>query len=151
MRSQAPKIRERPNKTCLFCDSKLTRPPTIQRAYYYCDKSCWNPCNRSVKFFSPELPSKGRGTPVSLMATIWWVLREAKTPLSVAHIHERLIDNFGDNPRLKSKNGLHRIFRYFKSEAYRKNKTSRFTEYEVLQDIPFKDALKEKYLSVIIK
>jgi len=151
MARNPPKLRKRPNQTCLFCDAKLTRPPSTTRAYYYCDDSCWRPCNRSVRFFNPEFPSKSRGTPVSLMATMWWVMREAKIPLSTSVIHERLIANFGDNPRLKDKTALHHVFRYFKPEVYRKIKTSKYIEYEVVQDIPFKDALKSKYLSVITK
>ena len=53
------------------------------------------------------------------MATMWWVMREAKIPLSTSVIHERLIANFGDNPRLKDKTALHHVFRYFKPNEYK--------------------------------
>ena len=52
------KIRHRPNKDCLFCGAELTRPPNTQRAFYYCGEDCWRPCNKSVRFFNPELKGK---------------------------------------------------------------------------------------------
>lgn len=141
----------RPNQDCLFCGAKLTRPPNTQRAFYYCGEDCWRPCNRSVRFFNPELPKgKGRGTPVQLLAFVWWVLRQADTPLSGNHIHERIYENFNDHSRLTAKKGIHRLLNYFKPETYERLDTKPI-EYRIVQDIPFNQALKPKYLSAILK
>ena len=99
-------VRHRPNDDCLWCGEKLTRPPSTTRAFYYCDESCWRPCNRSLRFFNPEIPSRSRGTPMSLVAQVWWVMRQAKMPLTAKQLHGRILDNFGDNPRLKAKTGF---------------------------------------------
>ena len=145
------KPRYRPNKDCLFCGAKLTRPPNTQRVFYYCGEECWRPCNRSVRFFNPELKGgRRRGTPIQLLVNVWWVLRQAKTPLSGLHIHERIVEHFGDHSRLCAKNAIHRLLNYFKPETYEKLDTTPI-EYRLVEDIPFKDALKEKYLSVIVK
>lgn len=145
------KLMFRPNDKCLFCSAPLTRPPTHLRAYYYCGDDCWKPCNRSVRFFSPETQKKsGRGTPVHLLVNIWWVLSNADTPLTGALIHERVVANFGDHTRISAKRGIHRLLNYFKPEFYERLDTKPI-EYQVVKDIPFKDALKTKFSSAIIK
>ncbi len=145
------KPRHRPNKDCLFCGAELTRPPNTQRAFYYCGEDCWRPCNKSVRFFNPELKGgRRRGTPIQLLVNVWWVLRQAETPLSGMNIHERIVEHFGDHSRLCAKNGIHRLLHYFKPESYEKLDTKP-VEYRLTEDIPFNQALKDKYLSAIVK
>ena len=84
------------------------------------------------------------------MANLWWVLRQAETSLSGVNIYERIVEHFGDHSRLCSKNGIHRLLHYFKPETYHKLDTKP-VEYLLVQDIPFNQALKEKYLSAIVK
>ncbi len=145
------KPRYRPNEDCLFCGVELTRPPNTQRAFYFCGEDCWRSCNRSARFFNPELKGgRRRGTPVQLLVNVWWVLRQADISLSGKNIHERIVEHFGDHSRLCAKNGIHRLLNYFKPHTYEKLDVKPI-EYRLIEDIPFKQALKEKYISAIIK
>ncbi len=139
-------VKTRPNQDCLYCGAKLTRPPSLTRSYYYCNDTCWRPCNRSLNFFNPEYVRRN-GTPIQLLATFWWVLKNANTPLPAEAIHQRMQEGFGNHDRLM-KRGIHRLVGWFKEGMIRKH-DGRFVEYEALTDIPFKDALKPKYASVI--
>ena len=143
-------VKSRPNEDCLYCGAKLTRPPSLTRSYYYCNDACWRPCNRSLNFFNPEILRRN-GTPMQLLATFWWILKNAKTPLPADAIHERMHDLFGNNERLTSRRHIHRLKGWFKADVIRKHNTKKPVEYEATQNIPFKDALKPKFASVIAK
>ena len=88
---------------------------------------------------------------MQLLATFWWVLKNAKTPLPADAIHERMHDLFGNNERLMSRRHIHRLKGWFKADVIRKHNTKKPVEYEAMQNIPFKDALKPKFASVIAK
>ena len=79
---------------------------------------------------------------MSLVAQVWWVMRQAKMPLTAKQLHGRILDNFGDNPRLKAKTGFQKILNHLRPEVYRKFKGSKNMEYEAIQDIPAVDAGK---------
>ena len=84
---------------------------------------------------------------MQLLATFWWILKDAKTPLPAEAIHLRMHEGFGNHDRIM-KRGIHRLVGWFQEGMIRKH-DGRIVEYEALQDIPFKDALKPKYASVI--
>ncbi len=86
---------------------------------------------------------------MSLVAQVWWCMRQANTPLSSVELYERVLDNFGDHPRLKSKTGFYKLLNHLKPEVFRKIEGSYRTEYEVVKDVPFNQALRFKFLTVI--
>ena len=86
---------------------------------------------------------------MSLVAQVWWSMRQANTPLTSVALYERVLDNFGDHPRLKSKTGFYKLLNHLNPEVFRKIKGSSRTEYEVVKDVPFKEALRFKFLAVI--
>jgi len=86
---------------------------------------------------------------MSLVAQVWWCMRQANTPLSSVELYERVLDNFGDHPRLKSKTGFYKLLNHLKPEVFRKIVSPHRTEYEVVKDVPFNQALRFKFLMVI--
>tara|TARA_B110000438_G_scaffold32611_1_gene32243 strand:+ start:75 stop:323 length:249 start_codon:yes stop_codon:yes gene_type:complete len=78
---------------------------------------------------------------------LWWILRNAKTPLTHNEIQNRLRKTFGDLVIFKKKL-TNQSLKYIESEYYSVDKLHKAYTFTVA-DLPFNQVLKEKYLEVL--
>ena len=141
-------VRYRPNTQCLYCDALLTPKFNSNRAFFTCGGSCWSACNRSLNCFTPDM-NRRRGQSILGLSMLWWILRNATTPLTHNEIQNRLRTEFGDLVIFKKKL-TSQCLNYIESEYYsvdRLHKGFTFTA----SDLPFNQVLKEKYLKILRK
>ena len=139
-------VRFRPNSTCLYCDAKLEKEPTINRANYTCGGICYRKMNRSLNYFNPEI-NRRNGQSMFGLSMIWWTLRNAGTPLTHHQLMSRIRSNFGDMTIFKLKLTSTTI-NYFDPAYYHIEETSKGFTFQV-EDVPFNVALRSKYLNVL--
>ncbi len=137
---------ERPNPNCLYCDEVLDTNYNSNRAVFTCGGSCWLACNRSLNCFNPEI-NRRRGQSIFGLSMLWWILRNAKTPLTHNEIQNRLRKTFGDLVIFKKKL-TNQSLKYIESEYYSVDKLHKAYTFTVA-DLPFNQVLKEKYLEVL--
>ena len=138
--------RFRPNSRCLYCDEKLVKAPTVNRANYTCGGICYWRMNRSLNYFNPEI-NRRNGQSIFGLSMIWWTLRNAETPLTHHQLMSRIRSNFGDMPIFKLKLTSTAI-KYFKEDCYHIEETSKGFLFSA-KDVPFNAALRSKYLKVL--
>ena len=139
-------MRHRPNKNCLFCDEVLTIKPTPNRAFYTCGQECWDCLNRSLNLFSPEV-NRRRGQNMFELAVMWWVIRNATTPIPHHQIQEQMRNEFGQRQAFKDRLTSFSL-KYFVPDCYTVIQTRNVMLYEC-EDRPFNEVLRSKYLDVI--
>ena len=140
-------IRFRPNSGCLYCGETLVKPPTTHRVNYTCDIDCFSKINRSLNYFNPEI-NRRRGYSMMALSMIWWILSKSKTPLSHAQVQGRIRSNFGDIVIFKEKLTSTSL-KYFNEELLTVDKSGKVHLFSCI-DIPFNQALKPKFLDVLI-
>lgn len=138
--------KERPNSNCLYCDAVLDPTFNSNRAFFTCGGSCWAACNRSLNCFTPEM-NRRRGQSILGLSQLWWVLRNATTPLTHNELQSRLRTTFGDSVLFKKKL-TSQCLNYIKSEYYSVDKLHKAYTFTV-SDRPFNQVLREKYLNIL--
>ena len=142
-------VRVRPNDCCLYCDTKLKQKPTKHRAYFTCGSTCYRRLSRSLNYFNPEI-NRRRGQSIFGLSMIWWVLRNAETPLMHSALHSRIRFNFGDLTPFHNKLTSTAI-KYFNEDYYTIDRDKDGKMLFTCEDVPFCEALRSKYHAVIEK
>ncbi len=139
-------VRYRPNSECLFCDNPLTTKENVNRAFFTCGKECWDSLHRSLNLFTPEV-NRRRGQNMFELAMMWWVLRNATSPIPHHQVRERMRNMFGEQQVFKDRLTSFSL-KYFNSDSYTVSHTPKVMLYEC-KDLPFNKVLRKKYLDVI--
>ena len=139
-------VRVRPNEGCLYCNKLLVKNPTIHRVNYTCDIGCFHKLNRSLNYFNPEIRRRN-GSSMLAVSMIWWTLSKSDTPLSHAQVQGRIRSNFGDLVIFKDKLTTTSI-KFFNDELLTVDKSGNVHTFSC-EDIPFNQALKQKFLDVL--
>ena len=141
-------MQSRPNKNCLICNSAC-KPPTAQRAFYTCSKTCAMVANTGISPFMKKYadgPSEKIRNAKNIMelSCAYHVLKTSPVPLGGMEIMEMMRSQFGSKQKFKT-NHFKDLFHYFESNIL-KTKSRRGVVYSVIDPIiPFQRVLKSKY------
>jgi len=82
------------------------------------------------------------------LSMTWWVLSKSDTPLSHAQVQGRIRSNFGDLVMFKDKLTTTSI-KFFNDEFMSVDKSGKVHLFSC-EDIPFYQALRQKFLDVLL-
>jgi len=152
---QGKKMRSRPNQLCLNCDSSELSDCTHARAFYTCSQECKESLCKSISPLSMRPIMEGNYNPknkkrqsVFELACSYFVLRQAKEPLTGFQIRDRVNDLFGAKKRSRSYS-FTRQFSYFESNIVRIKQGGKYVFSIEDKDIEFSRVLKPKYQSYV--
>jgi len=143
-------MRSRPNSVCLACNSTL-KETTHQRAFYTCSSSCAYSLNKGISALGLSRNAEGRSAKRASfsqngyqLACAYFILKDAKEPLSGLEVVERVRESFGNKGYFKTSTFAN-MFSYYGDNVQRKKVGGRFEFFLVDKTVPFNKALKAKY------